>query len=310
LVSREPAASATYEGFVMADTPQPPFSNPPPEGHDDGKHVAKLWMALSGASAHDYHDEMPGVDAKSTKVGHEPDKFNPKTIIYVPIAVAITLVVTYLLVQGAFLFVNGRESRQEAEVKTDSTDPEVIAKIRKENETKVKPWNERSVRTRTWTPESAGKSTPNDQPLSPAPQPQLEANRQFNFDRLDASGRTVTDPPFLRSFADKGENNAPILYPEDLRPQNYTDPWHGDAKLLAETAWVKGHEGKLATVNIDEMIHLVAHDDKWKGTLKVAEKKATLTPGTLGKPKMSAGGLVGPVPVAGEKKDDGHGHGK
>lgn len=293
----------------MADTPQPPFSNPPPEGHDDGRHIAKLWMALSGASAHEYHDEMPGVDVKSAKVGHEPDKFNAKTIIYVPVAVAITLVVTYLLVQGAFLFVNGKESRQDAEVKTESTDPAEQERVRKENETKLKPWNERSARTRIWTAEPVSKSTPGEQSRPPVPEPQLEYNRQLDFTRKDANGNTVTDPPFVRSFPQQGKNNAPVLYPEDLRPENYTDPWHGDAKLLGESAWVKGHEGKLATVAIEEMIHMVAHDE-YKGVLKVAEKKAVVTPGTLGKPKASAGGLVGPVPTGEKKKDDHAGHGK
>ena len=32
--------------------------------------------------------------------------------------------------------------------------------------------------------------------------------------------------------------------------------------------------------------------------------------GTVGKPKLSAGGVTGPLPTAVEKKDDGHGHGK
>ncbi len=297
----------------MADTPHTPPGTPAPaggdgHGHGDGP-MAQLWMAMSGASAGGHHEEVPGVNAQSAKVGHEPDKFDARTIVYVPIVVAITLVVTYLLVQGAFLFVNGKESRQEAEVKTDSTDKATQDRVNEENKTKLKPWNERSGRTRNWTADPVSKSTPGEQPPPPVPQPQLEYNRQLNFDRLDANGRPVTDPPFLRSFASKGDN-APIVYPEDLRPENYTDPWQGNAKLLDETVWVKGHEGKLATVAIEEMIHLVAHDPKWKDTLKVAEKKAVVTSGTLGKPKMSAGGVAGPLPSAVEKKDDhaGHGH--
>lgn len=290
----------------MADTPHtPPFDNPPPEGHEEGKHIAKLWMALSGASAHEYHDEMPGVDAKSTKVGHEPDQFNARTIIYVPIAVAITLVVTYLIVQGAFAFVNGKESQQKVEETTDSTDPNVIAKVKKDNETKLKDWNDRSARTRIWTPDPVTKSNPDEQTQPVSPQPQLESNKQVNLTRKDANGRDVTDPPFIRSFAPTGKNNSPVIYPEDLRPENFRDPWQNDAKLLSESKWVV--KDKLAVVSIEEMIHLVAHD-KYKGVLKVAEKPAKVVPGTLGKPKASAGGLTGPLPVAGEKKADGHGH--
>lgn len=293
----------------MADTPKAPFDNPPPEGHDDGKHIAKLWMALSGASAHEYHDEMPGVDVKATKVGHEPDQFNAKTIIYVPIAVAITLVITYLIVQGAFAFVNGKEAAQATELKTESTDPAEIARIRKENETRVKEWNDRSTRIRNWTADPVAKSTPGEQPLAAVPQPQLEYNRQVDLTRKDANGNVVTDPPFVRSFRPtsvQAKKNAPEIYPESLRPENFIDP-DTDTKLLGESAWVKGHEGKLATVAIDEMIELVLHDDKWKGVLKVAEKPATIHPGTLGKAKLSTGGVTAPLPAAVEKKDD-HGH--
>jgi len=293
----------------MADTPHTPPGTPDGHGHDRGHHspMEQLWMAMSGAST-GHHEEMPGVDAKSEKVGHEPDQFDARTIVYVPIVVAITLVVTYLIVQGAFAFVNGKEARQEVEQTTDSTDPAEQARVAEANKAKVKEWNDRSARTRTWTPDPLAKSTPNEQTLSVAPQPQLEANRQVNLTRKDANGKDVTDPPFLRSFFGTGKNNAPVIYPEDLRPENFRDPWQKDAKLLDESAWVEGQKGKLATVKIEEMIHLVAHDPKWKDVLKVAEKPAVVNPGTLGKPKVSAGGLTGPLPVAGEKKDDGHGH--
>lgn len=293
----------------MADTPHTPGT---PGGHDHGHHetgpMAQLWMAMSGASA-GHHEEIPGVNPTSAKVGHEPDKFDARTIIYVPIVVAITLVVTYLLVQGAFLFVNGKESQQLVEVKTQSTDPAEIAKVRKENETRVKDWNDRSARTRNWTADPVAKATPGEQPLPAVPQPQVEYNRQIDLTRKDANGNIVTDPPFVRSFRPTGTNNAPEIYPESLRAANFQDPWTG-TKLLGESAWVKGHEGKLATVSIDEMIHLVTHDPKWKDVLKVAEKKADIHPGTLGKPKVSAGGLTGPIPAAGETKKDDHGHGK
>jgi hypothetical protein len=289
----------------MADTPHTP-GTPGDHGHKDDP-MAQLWMAMSGASAGGHHEEVPGVDAASAKVGHEPDQFNAKTIVYVPIVVAVVLVFTYLIVQGAFAFVNGKEAAQRPELTTDSTDPAEIERVKKENQTREKDWNERSGRTRNWTADPVAKSSPADQPQPPVAQPQLEYNKQVDLTRKTIDGKVVTDPPFLRSFPDQGKNNAPVIYPEDLRPENYTDPWHGDAKLLAEPMWVKGHEGKLAVVPIDEMIHLVTHDAKWKGTLKVAEKPTTVVPGTLGKPKLSAGGLAGPVPAT-DKNDDGHGH--
>jgi hypothetical protein len=294
----------------MADTPHTSgTSGSPDHGHAHGEDqpMAKLWMAMSGASAGGHHEEIPGVNPTSAKVGHEPDKFDARTIVYVPIAVAITLVFTYLLVQGAFLFVNGKESRMEVEVKTESTDPAEIARIKKENETRVKEWNDRSARTRNWAADPVQKATPGEQPPAAVPQPQLEYNRQVDLTRKDVNGNVVSDPPFIRSLKPTGTNNAPEIYPESLRPAHFLDPWTG-TRLLGESAWVKGHEGKLATVAIDEMIHLVTHDAKWKDVLKVAEKKADVRPGTLGKAKLSTGGVTGPVPSAVEKKDDGHGH--
>jgi hypothetical protein len=288
----------------MADTPHTPGT---PGGHDPGP-MGQLWMAMSGASA-GHHEEMPGADPKSQQVGHEPDQFDARTIVYVPVVVAITLVVTYLIVQGAFAFVNGKQSAQMPELTTESTDPAEIARVQKENEDRVKNWNDRSGRTRNWTAEPAKAAAPGEKPLPAVPQPQLEYSRQVKLTRKDANGKDVTDPPFVRSFPSEGKNNSPVVYPEDLRPDRFADPWTG-TKLLAESAWVKGHEGKLATVNIDEMIHLVTHDAKWKEVLPVAEKKAVVTPGTVGKPKLSAGGVTGPLPTAVEKKDDGHGHGK
>ncbi|MCU0702383.1 MAG: hypothetical protein MUF18_00120 [Fimbriiglobus sp.] len=286
----------------MADTPNSPTGDHS-HGHGHGNDpMAQLWMAMSGASA-GHHEEVPGADQKSVSVGHEPDQFDARTIIYVPVVVAIMLVVTYLLVQGAFLFVNGRESQQLAELTTDSTDPAEIERVRKENLTRVKEWNDRTTRIRNWTAEPVEKSTPGEQTLPPVPQPQLEYSRQLNLERKDAYGNTVKDPPFLRSFAPTGKNNSPEIYPEDLRPANFRDPWLG-GKLLEEASWVKGQEGKLAIVPIEEMIHLVTHDSKWKDTLKVAKEPAKALPGTLGKPKFSAGGVTGPAPAAVEKKDE------
>jgi hypothetical protein len=290
----------------MADTPNtPPISG----GHDHGHGptpMGNLWMAMTGASV-GHHEEVPGVDPKAAQVGHEPDQFNARTIIYVPILVTIMLVVTYLIVQGAFAFVNGKESQQAEEVKTTSTDKAVLDKVREENRTAVKDWDARAGNKKVWGAEPLPKATPGEQTLPPTPQPGLEYTRKVVRTRLDANGNEVKDPVFVRSFAPAGKGNSPEIYPEDLRPERFRDPWT-DTALLARSAWVKGQEGKLATVEIGEMIHPVTHDPKWKGTLKVAEKKAELAPGTLGKAKLSTGGVYAPKPDAVEKKDDGHKH--
>lgn len=282
----------------MSDTPKDPHGD---HGHGHGDSpLMQLWVAMSGASA-GHHEDTPGVDAKSSGVGHEPDQFDARTIVYVPIAVAITLVVTYLVVQGAFAFINGTESRQDVEVATTSTDPETVKKVEAENADKVKAWNDRAERLRAWSPEPLAQSTPSEKPLPAVPQPGLEYVRQVNLTRKDANGNIVTDPQFMRSVRPIGLNNSPEIYPEDLRPEEFVDPFTRQ-KLLSEPYWV--NEGKTAIVPIEEMIHLVTHDPNWKGVLKVADKKADLHPGTLGKPKMSTGGVTPPLPTAVEKEDD------
>ena len=71
--------------------------------HDHNKEspLQALWMSMTGASS-GHHEEIPGIDSKSISVGHEPDEFNPRGIIYVPIAVVLTLIVTYTIITSLF----------------------------------------------------------------------------------------------------------------------------------------------------------------------------------------------------------------
>lgn len=300
----------------MADTPNtPPISG----GHDHGHGptpMGNLWMAMTGASAGGHHEEVPGVNPTAAKVGHEPDQFNARTIVYVPILVAITLVLTYLIVQGAFAFVNGKEAQQLTEATTASDDKAVVDKVKEENKTNVKDWDARAGNKKVWGAEPLPKATPGEQTTPAVPQPGLEYTRKITRTRLDANGKEVTDPVFVRSFAPAGKGNSPEIYPEDLRPDTFRDPWT-DTALLGRPAWVKGQEKVLATIKVEDAIHLVVHGDHgdparnayWKGVLKVANDKADVTPGSVGKAKLSTGGAYGPKPAAGEpKKDDHHDH--
>ena len=263
-------------------------TNPNPGGHGDKDSLgATLWMSMTGASAGDHHEEQPGFDAASKQVGHEPDQFSAKTIVFVPILVAIALVLVYAVVQGTFLFVTGTSAQQK-------DDPN---------------WNERAGRIATYEaeaiPPKAGSSA---KPEDPVPQARLEYIREIDLSRKDVNGNTVTDPPYLRSFASTPTGNSPEIYPEDLRAENYVDPTTR-TRPLAEASWVS-KDKNVATIPIDEAIHLVAHDAKYK--LKVSATPATPALGTQGKPKMSSGGLTPPKAVdvlakKGEVKDD-HGH--
>ncbi len=239
--------------------------------------MQNLWMAMTGASAGHHHEEVPGVSQEATNVGHEPDRFDARTIIGVPIVVAITLVVTYLIVQGAFAFVNSKTPRQE-------TLPE---------------FNERADRIGT-TDGKPLATKDGEQPLKAVPEPNLEYTRQIDRTRKDGSGNDVTDPPFLRSFASKPAGNSPEIYPEDLRADRFIDPT--TQRTLTAPAWVV--KDKVAAISIDQAIELMTHDDKFK--LKTSDKPVTPPAGTIGKPRISTGGTTPPTPDA--KKDDGHKH--
>ena len=261
--------------------------------------LTTLWIAVSGASA-GHHEELPGVDAQAAKVGHEVDDFNAKTIIYVPIVVAITLVITYLIVQGIFSFVNNTESRQLTEEKASNDDStpkqlstEEAAKLDARNKDKVVDYNDRAARLGTTNGDPLQKTHAGDKKPPAEAQPRLEYMRQVDTTRRDINGNLVTDPPFIRSFFPTGSTNSPEIYPEFNRPENFVDPTFKKKVLLEEGWFVKD---KTAFVPIDEAIHLMAHDEKLK--LKVAESAAVVPAGTLGKPKMSTGGVTPPKPSA------------
>jgi hypothetical protein len=245
-------------------------NNPGGHGHDP---MQQLWMAMTGAST-GHHEEVPGVDPQATKVGHEADQFDARTIVGVPIVVSITLVFTYLLVQGAFAFVNGKSTRQE-------NDPN---------------FNDRAARIRT-TDAKPLPAISGETPLPGVAQPGLERVQTVDVMRKDANGTDVSDPPYLRSFLPTPTGNSPYIYPEDLRAEHFVDPTT-HKKALVEPSWVV--KDKVATISIDEAIHLMTTNDQFK--LKANEKGTTPKAGTIGKARLSSGGVATPTPT--EKKDE------
>ena len=245
-------------------------------GHDDPMH--NLWMAMTGASM-GHHEEVPGVSQEASAVGHEPDRFDARTIIGVPIVVAITLVITYLIVQGAFAFVNSKTPAQRD----------------------LPEFNERA--NRIGTTDGTPLVAKDGERQAAVPEPNLEFTRLVNRTRKDGSGNDVTDPPFLRSFLPQPAGNSPEIYPEDLRADRFIDPTTR-TKALATPGWVV--KDKVAAISIDQAIELMTHDDKFK--LKTSDKPVAVTNGTLGKARISTGGTTPPTPAADAKKDDGHKH--
>lgn len=257
----------------MSDTNK---NNPGGHGHDP---MQQLWMAMTGAST-GHHEEVPGVNPQATKVGHEADQFDARTIVGVPIVVTIVLVFTYLLVQGAFAFLNGKSTRQQ-------DDPS---------------FNDRAARIRTTEATPLVATAPGAQPLPAVAQPGLERTQTIDMKRKDANGTDVTDPPYLRSFLPTSTGNSPYIYPEDLRAEHFVDPT-SHKKALVEPNWVV--KDKVAVIPIDEAIHLMTTNDQFK--LKSNEKGTTPKTGTIGKARQSSGGVATPVPTEKKvepKKDD------
>ena len=247
--------------------------------------VGTLWMSVTGASANDQHDHRPGVDATSIKVGHEPDRFNSTRIWLVPLMVAVTLVSVYAVVQGVFGLFVGTSAQQK-------DDPN---------------FNQRSTRI----------ATTSGQPLLDAdgrkildavPQPRLEFIQKIDQTRNNVNGDIVVDPPYLRSFKPTPTGNSPEIYPEDLRTEHFVDPTT-KTNALSKAAWANQAK-TLAILPIDEAIHLMTHDNGYK--LKVSTTPATPLVGTIGKPKLSTGGVTPAKPQVvttkpeAPKKDDHH----
>jgi hypothetical protein len=227
-------------------------------GHHDSPLVA-LWVSMTGASADDHHEIPPGVDVKSTKVGHEPDKFDVKGIIYVPIAVTLVLIVTYVIVQASITYLLGQSS-DSISGRTDI--------------------NSRFARFGTTD------ATPivDEQGVGPLPvvnQPRLEYLRQVDASRPGVAA----DPEYLRSYLPKEKGNSPQIYPEDLRPNRYVDPLTLKQPLI-EHEWVKTNE--VAQIPIAEAMKALI-DGK-----KLPSKKDGHAPDHANhlKPKLSNGGAV------------------
>jgi hypothetical protein len=236
-----------------------------------------LWMAMTGASV-GHHEEVPGVSPEASSVGHEPDRFDARTIIGVPIVVAITLVVTYLIVQGAFAFVNSKSPAQRD----------------------LPEFNDRA--NRIGTTDGVPVVDKSGERQSAVPEPNLEFTRIVERTRKDGSGNDVTDPPFLRSFKPAPAGNSPEIYPEDLRADRFIDPT--TQRTLTDPTWVV--KDKVAAISIDQAIELMTHDDKFK--LKTSDKPVAAPAGTIGKARLSTGGTTPPTPAADAKKDKDDGH--
>ena len=224
--------------------------NQPP--HEDNPLTAML-ISLSGSGGPAHETEPPGANELSVRAGHEPDRFQVRSILYVPAAVVVVLVLAYLLVHLAVRHDHERPgrrpgpARQQNPLATEQNTAELGRAGRPDQLDR---------------PEAAARRA--SRPVTAQPR------REGIYQTLNKTdGRP--DPEFHRSkLPDPAGNNPIDVRPEDLRPENYVgyvfDPVRGE-KFLPSFGWAD--EGKrIARVPINEAIRMAA-----EGKLKLPVRK-------------------------------------
>ncbi|QEL15368.1 hypothetical protein [Limnoglobus roseus] len=242
-----------------------------------GGRWARIYEAMTGASAppssHDHDVDTPGAKPESVTAGHEPDRFDAKGIIFVPILVIITAGIAYVIVTTLFSqFEFGKLDTSKGVVQNQQAADEA-----------AKFYNDRIATISSTNPGAEFK------------EPRLEWLRNIDASR---NGKTP-DPAYVRSFQPGDKDRTPIMSPQDLHPDRYTDPLSGK-KLLADYEYVndKKSVARIPIADAMKMVHL-------------ASKKVTPNTSYGTAPKMSNGGQAvdaaakEPAPKPAEKKEEG-----
>jgi hypothetical protein len=196
----------------MADQPKGPSA------------FGELTTAMSGASTHVDHDSPVGPPADVViRTGHEADTFGVKSILMVPVAIAVMAGIAYVVVSFTFKPVN-RAAGVPAPVAGEAAKEAIdrFAHISSVDES------------------------------AKVHQPRLE---QFRL--TDSTRNGKTDPEFLRSVRFTQTGLSPEYYPEDLRAENYIDP-ATKQKVLVDYAWVV--DKKVARIPVEAAIHLLVSE--------------------------------------------------
>jgi len=224
--------------------------------------LTQLWVAMSGASAGGHDEAPPGLDEKSAAVGHEPDRFGLGGIIAVPIAIALTLVLAYVIVSLMFGYVN-----------SNTGDPIASNDV---------PINARLGRISS----AGGVKPPGMTGHQPSGAPRLDGLPEMDF-RIN--GKDVA--PYVMSFRKTPTGNWPDIYPEDLRAERYVD-YATKTMPLADPASPIAGNAAYARIPIDEAIALLTKDDELKKRYVPAAEKPLPVPTPPAKAKQSNGGQV------------------
>ena len=239
--------------------------------------LTQLMVSMSGASPPEHETEPPGASPDSLRAGHEPDRFNVRGILYVPLFVVVVVGIAYVLVSSVFA----------GFVKKDDPGKAKNEHGAKQNQADI---SDRFGRISYTKPKAL-----EGMPDTAVPQPRLEGLKQQGH---DGPGN---DPPHIRSKRPVGENNSPEYRPEDLRPENFTDPDRG-RRVLAEYHV----EGPAKSVPIDVAMRAVTAPGKLPTKKGPDGKPVEGPPPTSdGKAKPSNSGF-GPPAEAAPKADGKH----
>jgi hypothetical protein len=256
----------------MADAPNRPTEKPGQDGRGVIRWAAVVEAATGGPPPGHHHEEKPGVHEDSLRAGHEPDKYDARGIVMVPVLVVAVTAVTYAIITATFSYIRPGET-----VIDPNGQPLAAANAKMG-------YNERAAAI--------------DSTVLTAPvyQPRLEGVKVLDTARPANPGG---DPVYVRSFKPTDTvENSPELTPQDLYPNRYVDHATGK-KVLAEAEWLDKGKGVARIPIADAMRAVVGH------LPAKADAKPNLS--TADTPKISNGGQVtaeGPVRPA----DAPHGH--
>src|SRR3954451_673583 len=78
------------------------MADPHHTGHAADSPLTQLMVSMSGASGAEHETEPPGASPVSLQAGHEPDRFNVRGILYVPLFVVVVVGIAYVVVTSMF----------------------------------------------------------------------------------------------------------------------------------------------------------------------------------------------------------------
>jgi hypothetical protein len=248
----------------MSDTPTP-------AGKGQWTLVTKPADLDMPAAGMGHSEDKMGAEPESVRAGHEPDWFDARGVVYVPILVVVSAAATYGLVTLMFNYFDPGTAD------TRGANPRAAM-------ANAVPYNERV------------RDISSQDPAAEVKQPRLEAMRAVEKKHPD-------EPLYYRSMRPTDTGNPPEVRPEDLRPENFVD-WTTGEKPLVDYKWVNKDKG-VARIPVGEAIKILATQKK------LPAKAGRPAGGTGQSPTLANGGQGDAAPAAkDEPKKDDHDHKK